>query len=182
VLVANSRPVVIDGTEFSMPSRDDQLVLQAMQRVYGRRFLRLSDFVYTISSIRRRELDWDYILRTTTRIGVFDGLCCYLSYVEQIHRSLFGAPLLAADVANRLTLGGWGTARLHRREGGGVGFPSVRVNGRLYLAALGADVRSRHWSRAARLCLVPAVAAAATVRRLARRGGPANGAGTRAAQ
>lgn len=168
-LVANARPVVVKGTEFLAPSRNDHLVLQAMQRVYGRRVLRLSDFVYTIPAVRAGGIDWEYVLRTTEQSGVLHGLRCYLSYVDQIHRSLFDAPLLDPAQARRLALGGWGMVAVQRGNGGGVGFPSLRVNSRLYLAAFGSHLRAGQWRHAGRVCLAPAIAAAATARRLVRR-------------
>jgi hypothetical protein len=161
-LVRNHRRIVIEGMECAVPWPEDQLVLQGVQRIYGRRFLRLSDVVYTISLLRD-PLDWAYVLSTARRIGVLPGLACYLSYVEQIHREVFGRLLVPEPVRDHLPLAGWGRVAFTR---GVYRFPALRVNGRLYLKQLVAGLRAANWDRAARLCLLPLVGAAATVGRL----------------
>jgi hypothetical protein len=161
-LVRNHRRIVIEGIECAVPWPEDQLVLQGVQRIYGRRFLRLSDVVYTISSLRD-PLDWPYILSMARRIGVLPGLACYLSYVEQIHREVLGGLLVPEPVRDHLPLAGWGRVAFTR---GVYRFPALRVNGRLYLKQLVAGLRAANWDRAARLCLLPLVGAAATVGRL----------------
>jgi len=158
-LVRNNRRIVIEGMECALPWPEDQLVLQGVQRIYGRRFLRLSDVVYTISTLRD-PLDWPYVLSTARRIGVLPGLACYLSYVEQIHRELLGGPLVPEQVRDHLPLAGWGRVAFTR---GAYRFPALRVNAKLYLKQLVAGLRTANWDRAARLCLLPLVGAASTV-------------------
>jgi len=155
-LVRNHRQIVIDGTECAVPWPEDQIVLQGVQRIYGRRSLRLSDVAYTIASLRD-PLDWPYVLSTARRIGVLPGLGCYLSYVEQIHGELFGGPLVPQQVRDRLPLAGWGRVEFMR---GAYRFPALRVNARLYLKQLVAGLWTANWDRAARLCLLPLVGAA----------------------
>ena len=159
-LVRNHHRVIIEGTECAVPWPEDQLVLQGVQRIYGRRSLRLCDVVYTIASPRDDPLDWPYILSMARRIGVLPGLACYLSYVEQIHRELFDGPLVPAAVRRRVPLEGWGRIEFTR---GAYRFPAVRVNGKLYLKQLVAGLWAANWDRAARLCLLPLVGAAVTV-------------------
>ncbi len=162
-LVRNHRRIVIEGTECAVPWPEDQLLLQGVQRIYGRRSLRLCDVVYTIASLRGDALDWAYIVSMARRIGVLPGLACYLGYVEQIHRELSGGPLVPEQVRARLPLVGWGRVAFAR---GAYRFPALRVNGRLYFTQLVAGLRAANWDRAARLCLLPFVGAAATVGRL----------------
>ena len=162
-LVRNQRRIVIEGTECAVPSPEDQLVLQGVQRVAGRRSIRLCDVVYTVSSLRRDALDWDYILGTARRMGVLSSLGCYLGYVEQIHRDRRGAPLVPPPVRRALPLEGWGRVEFAR---GAYRFPALRVNGELYFQQLVAGLRSANWSAAARLCWVPVVGAATALGRL----------------
>jgi len=68
-LIKNGKRVEIEGLQFQVPSPEDQLILQVLQRVYGCRYLRLSDIAHAISSIRRDALDWDYILENATLLG-----------------------------------------------------------------------------------------------------------------
>ena len=152
--------------------------MQGLQRVWGRRQILLCDVVFTISAIRRGTLDWEYVIRTARQHGAFDGLCCYLSYVDQIHRDTFGRPLLPIAVRQRLLLRGWGRARF---RAGAYRFPVLRVNTRLYLRQLAARIAAGDWEAAGRICLLPLVALARAGRRLAPRRPhpPAAGVGAR---
>ena len=165
-LVRRQRRVVVDGIECAAPTPEDQLVLQGVQRVCGRRSIRLCDVVYTAAAIRRDTLDWDYVLATARRIGVLSGLGCYLSYVEQIQRDVCATPLLPAAARRALPLGGWGRALF---TDGAYRFPALRANGKIYVRQLAAGLRTANWGGAARLCCVPVVGAATAVRHLTTR-------------
>ena len=166
VLLRHAGRRLLDGTEVTEPPVEDQLVLQGLQRVWGRRQILLCDVVFTILAIRRGTLDWEYVIRTARQHGAFDGLCCYLSYVDQIHRDTFGRPLLPIAVRQRLVLRGWGRARF---RAGAYRFPVLRVNTRLYLRQLAARIAAGDWEGAGRICLLPLVALARAGRRLAPR-------------
>ena len=170
VLIQHARPIVVDGMLFAAPPPEDQLVLQGLQRVPGRLRIALCDVVFTVSTVRRTALDWEYVIGTARRHGALPGLGCYLGYVDQIHRDVFARPLLPDAVARALTLGGWG--RIAFREGG-YRFPIVRANGRLYWGQLRHRIASGDWGGAGRLFLIPLVAGARAGRRLARGAGPA---------
>src|SRR5436189_2422633 len=165
VLIEHARVTVVEGIEFAEPPPEDQLVLQGLQRVWGRLRIALCDVVFTMSTIRRGALDWDYILATARRHGALAGLGCYLSYVDQIHRDVFWQPLVAEPMRGVLGLRGWGRVEFHED---GYRFPIARVNSRLYVRQLGGRIAARDWTGAARLFLIPAVAAARAFHRLAR--------------
>ena len=164
VLIGHRRHIVVDGSEFATPPPEDQLVLQGLQRVWGRLRIALCDVVFTMSAIRRGSLDWDYILATARRHGALAGLGCYLSYVDQIHRDVFWQPLVAEPMRGVLGLRGWGRVEF---RAGGYRFPILRVNSRLYVRQLGSRIAARDWTAATRLFLIPVVAAARAFRRLA---------------
>jgi hypothetical protein len=168
VLIQHARPIIVDGMAFAEPPPEDQLVLQGLQRVPGRLRIALCDVVFTVSTVRRAALDWEYVIGTARRHGALPGLGCYLGYVDQIHRDVFARPLLPDAVARALTLEGWG--RIAFREGG-YRFPIVRANGRLYWGQLRHRIASGDWGGAGRLFLIPLVAGARAGRRLARGGG-----------
>lgn len=167
-LLAAPRTVIVDGIHVPVPTADDQMVLQGMHRVYGRRLIRLGDLVTTIASMRRDPLDWDAILARSAETGTMAGLSCYLRYLETIHREVLGRPLLGGWLAGRLEQRRWGPVSL---RDGVLRFPVLRVNGRLFPRAIVRQLRMRNWLAAARLCLVPAVMAEASLRRVARRRG-----------
>jgi len=154
-----------DETGLLSPSDQDVLVVQGMQRVYRHSFIRLCDIVCTVSLLRRARMDWDYVLRTTRQLGTEHGLRCYLGYVEQVHRKVFGRGLLPRWLRDELRTDGCG--RVEFREGV-YRFPRVRVAGRIYLGKVRAAVRSGNWDGASRLCLLPLVTAAAVLGRFGR--------------
>jgi hypothetical protein len=165
VLVQHARQIVVDGIVFAEPPPEDQLVLQGLQRVPGRLRISLCDVVFTVSTVRRPGLDWDYVIETAQRHGALPGLGCYLGYIDQIHRQVFARPLVPAAVGHALTLDGWG--RIAFREGG-YRFPLVQANGRLYWRQLRHRIARGDWTGAGRLCLIPLVAGARAGRRLTR--------------
>jgi hypothetical protein len=167
-LLRNRRPVLVDGVEIFTASANDQVVLQGLQRVYGRLGIQLADVLYTMTSIQRDTLDWDYIVGTARRVGVLDGLSCYLSYVGQIHRSLYHLDLLPAPVRATLLRRGWGRVEF---RGSQYRYPLLRVNGRLFAGQLGRQVAAGHWAAAGRLCMIPVVGIERATRRLTRRWG-----------
>ena len=163
VLMINSRKVDIEGTAFLVPSAEDQLLVQGIQRVYGRRYIRLSDIVCTIRLIRQDGLDWNYIVTNANRLGIFHGLCCYLSYVAQIHNELCGRDPLPSWLRSRLILDGWGRVEF---KDWCYRFANVRVAGRVYMRKFHAAVVSGDWDCASRLCVFPLVAATTIFKRV----------------
>ena len=151
-LAQNARPVVLDRTPFSVPSPEDQLVLQGLEKVAGRRSFHLCDMLQTIAILRGPPVDWDYVLATARAHGGWDGLGCYFHYVDQAHLRLVGSELLPAGPRRVLRLHGWGHARL--REAG-FRFPAWRVTARLHGCQLGRALGAGDWDAALRLSLWP---------------------------
>ena len=151
-LERNGRPAVLDRTQFSVPSPEDQLVLQGLEKVAGRRSFHLCDMVQTIAILRGPPVDWDYVLATARAHGGWDGLSCYLHYVDEAHTRLVGWELLPAWPRRALRLQGWGHARL--REAG-FRFPAVRVTSRLHGRQLGRALRAGDWDAVLHLSLWP---------------------------
>lgn len=164
-LIKNGKWIDIEGSEFLVPSAEDQLILQSMQKVYGRLHIRLSDIVYTVSSIRRDCLDWGYIIHTAKRLGTFHGLCCYLTYIDQICHNLFDSSSLSSELKETLILNGWGQMKF---RSGFYMFPRVRVVSRIYTRKFQTALLSGNWESAGRLCLLPLIAAVTAMRRLKR--------------
>ena len=161
-ILKNSNEIEIAGGRFLAPSPEDQMILQAMQRVYGRRQIRISDIVNVISSLRKDDLDWDYLIKSTKKLGIFQGLCCYLSYVDQIHFQIFQRDLLAAELRNVLILDGWGKVRFADPY---FTFPTLRVAGWLYSKKLQTLLLSGDFDATSRLCMTPLAAVASVIRK-----------------
>ena len=162
-LVGNGTQIVIEDTTVVVPAIEDQLLLQGVQRVFGRLSLRLADITWAVGALGRKHLDWDYVVGTAQRIGATHGLGCFLSYVEQIHRRLFSGALVPNAVRRHVPLRGWGTIEF---RDGRYRFPALRVNLRLSLGALEGKLAHRDWAGAARLSLVPLLGVATTLGRL----------------
>ncbi|HEY0376480.1 MAG TPA: nucleotidyltransferase family protein [Pyrinomonadaceae bacterium] len=162
VLIRNARRVPVEGAEFSMPSPEDLLVVEATQRVYGRSSIRLAPVVNTIATLRSGALDWDYVLRTAQKFGALPGLSCYLTYVNQIHADIFGEELLTEDEGKALVTSGWGRVEF---AGGAYRFPHLRVARKVYLKMFRSAALAGNWKSLSRLCLTPFVAAAAIARK-----------------
>jgi hypothetical protein len=146
--------------DWFVPAPEDQLILQGMSRVAGRRSFSLGDATATIRVIRGQPLDWGFLVRVAHHMGVLPGLCCYLSYVDAIYGALYGHHLLPPEARQALTIDGWGSVAF--REGR-YRFPSLRVRNRLYWRQLAAVASAGEWRVASRLCLVPAMVVACSL-------------------
>lgn len=164
-ILARRRVVKHGETGWPVPSPEDALLLRALDRVYGHPALKVRDAHWTITTIRDGNLDWDYLIDAARANGLLAGLSCFLDYADQIYQQLAGKTLIPAEVRQRLTSSAWGQVRF---EGGAYRFPAARVAGRLYLREFFADLLQGRWAAAARLLLLPIVAAVAGWRRLAR--------------
>ena len=161
-LIENSQYVVAEGKKFLIPSPEDQLILQALQRVVQRSYLRLSDVISTINILRENRLDWNYILKTVNSLNSFYGLSCYLSFVDQIYRETFGLSVLPHDLATSLISR---TGRIEFKRGF-YRFSRLTVGGRGYVDKFCSAVLAENWNVATRLSLLPVVALTTVVRKL----------------
>lgn len=161
LLIRNAERVRVEGEEFLAPSAEDVLVLQGMQRVSRHSYIRLCDIVSTVELLRRKPLDWNYVGRVTAQLGTDYGLRCYLSYVGQAYRSVFGRELPGLSRELKAEAGG----RVEFRDGF-YRFSRLKVAGRVYLDTVRASVRTRNWETARRLCLLPLATVATAFKRL----------------
>jgi hypothetical protein len=157
-LLGRCRVVEVGCGSIRVPRDEDLVVLQGIQRVYGRSAIRITDVVTAIALARRAALDWDAVLRTSRTFGSGPGLSCYLSYIDRIHHDLFGAPLPCAPAVRSILRSHWGRLSFPNDR---YRFPVITVNCRLYAERLASDLAHGRWSSAGRLCLLPVVAAAA---------------------
>ena len=132
------------------PSRSDHLLLLAMHQLYTRPAFRLSDVLCAVEAIRQGQIDWDYLFATALSMGIVPVVGCYLQYLDRIHRSLAHRSLVPADTLARF------------ETSGGEQGPA-----RLYLQHVRATLESGRWHSAARLSLVPVMAALTASRRTA---------------
>jgi hypothetical protein len=170
IIIENAGKVRINDVDFSTPAPEDLLLLQGMQKVYGRRYLRLSDLVCAMNIVRKDDLDWDYLIGSARRFGVFAGLCCYLSYVDQVYRGVCGAHLLRPELRRGLLGKEWGEICF---RDGYYRYPNRAVAARLYLRKFAAVTARGNWESAGRLCLLPLAVLTSVLERLQSRLGRA---------
>lgn len=164
-LIENRRTVNIDGVNLWVPSPEDQFIIQVIQRVYGRFFLRISELLYVINAICKGSLDWNYIIETTKIIGIYEGLCYYLNCVNIIYKNVAGKalPLCESELFKVSTTSKIYFKGFHYR------LPLLRVGGKLYLQKFFSDIRALNWVDVSRLCLLPFFTTIVGFKALARR-------------
>lgn len=171
-LIENGGRARVGGAEFLLPSAEDLLVLQGMQRVCGHGHVRLCDVVSTVKLLRREEMDWPYVFETSRQLGTLHGLRSYLAYVDQIQREALGVGVAAPPQA----WGGRGArperfARVQFKDDF-YKFPRLRVGAAIYAGKVRAAVRAGDWGGAGRLCLVPLVAASSALSKVSKASPP----------
>jgi len=149
---------------FRVPSHPDRLILQGLERLYGRAALRLSDLVLTVSLLEQ-DVDWDVVLAESHATGTTAGLKRYFGFVEQAGRRLLDRSLLP-NVPRDIRPTRF-SDELHV-AGGRLGFPAVRVNTELYGKGVVSSLRDKRWISLARYCLLPIAAAHALTGRVRR--------------
>src|SRR5689334_834124 len=159
-LIHRRRRRVVAGEERFAPAPEDQLILQGMSRLAGRRSFSIADAAATASIVRGQRLDWTYLGSVARQMGVLPALSCYLGYVDQIYTALYGRHLLPAEARSLLTLDGWGEVAFQR---GRYRFAALRVRNRLYWRQLVTAAIDGQWRVASRLCLAPAMVAACSM-------------------
>lgn len=159
-LIHRRRRHVVAGEERFTPAPEDQLILQGMSRVAGRRSFSIADAAATAAIVRGQRLDWKYLVSVARHIGVLPGLSCYLSYVDEIFSDLYGRHLLPPPARQILTLDGWGAVAF---RDGRYRFAALRVRPRLYWRQLAMAALAGQWRVASRLCLAPPMVAACSL-------------------
>jgi hypothetical protein len=159
------------GIEIPAPSPEDRIVLQGMQRLYGRRAIRLSDVMLTAHLLADPDLHWPLVVREARATGTIAGLAGYLGMVEHVGQRYLGRNLVPEE-PRRLADPRWGH-RL-RLAGGRLAFPGIRTSAELYARGLLSGLRTGRWDAVVRYAFLPLAWAGAfrgRVRRL--RSGPA---------
>ncbi|MEX2156263.1 MAG: nucleotidyltransferase family protein [Gemmatimonadales bacterium] len=152
IVLSRARRVPLGATSCIAPSPEDHFLLIATQQVYTRPALRLADVYWAIGALRRHdELNWDYVFATALSMGMLPAVGAYLGYLHQMHRQLFDQPLLPESLRARFP-----ADKQSRRD---VQFPRAGVASRLYLDHVQASLEAGRWHSAARLFLLPIVAA-----------------------
>lgn len=79
--IANRRPVTIAGVRTWVPAADDEVLIQAYQRVCCHLSLRVADVLKGTAFIADREKDWPRIWDRAKRCGLEGALRVYLAHI-----------------------------------------------------------------------------------------------------
>lgn len=161
-VIENARYVQFEGDEFLAPCPEDELILQGLQRVVQRNYLRLSDVVATVNVLKNRVINWDYVLKTVSDLNIFYGLSCYLGFVEQIYVETFEKQLLPSRLVRELVPHKFSI----EFRNGFYRFQRLRVGGRGYIDKFVSALMTENWSVACRMSLLPLLAANIAYRKL----------------
>jgi glycosyltransferase involved in cell wall biosynthesis len=156
LLLNRARPRSMGTATPLAPSPADHVLLLATHQLYTRPEFRLSDLHTAIVALRDPAMEWDYLFATALSTATVPAVGCYLQYLDRVHQSVGGQTLVPAAVLNRFTASGRGTGRAPAPD---ARFPRMWSATRLYLQNLWATLESGRWHSAARLSLVPFVAA-----------------------
>ncbi|MBI4064655.1 MAG: nucleotidyltransferase family protein [Elusimicrobia bacterium] len=140
------------GVTTFVPSREDQLVLQVVQRVYDHRHLRLSDIVRGFQLIGDRDLNWDCVVKTARQMGITEGLSYYLNSIDDIAAA--GARTPASMAASMPVIRRSSLPPVRFRESA-YHLPLFQTVGPLRLKQLLASLTMGYCNSAARLSLLP---------------------------
>jgi hypothetical protein len=141
-LMERAKQVSMEGVTSIAPSPEDQLIVQAIQRVCAHFTVRLGDAIDSVLLLKSHNLDWDYVAKTTMRLGAFQAMGCYLAYVDQIHRSLAQESILPNAVSQMFPSNGCGKVTF---QGLHYQIPAFVITSKIYPRKLVADLAARNW-------------------------------------
>ena len=145
------------GARSPVPSDEDALLIQVIQRIFGHRHLRIADLLRAEQLIRR-PIDWPYIIDAARNNGITEALFDYLGTVEQLHHRITGESLVWPAASGMMEQ----TRRVGLSEEGWL--PSAVVF-RAYWRKFLSDVVRLDWDSVGRLCFLPMAAVAAKCHR-----------------
>jgi hypothetical protein len=160
LLLARARPRPMGTAMPLAPSAADHVLLLATHQLYTRPEFRLSDLHTAIDAIRGKAgepaMDWDYLFATALSTATVAALGSYLQYVDHIYRRVSDQALIPDAVLRRFTVDSRARTPALAQD---ARFPRPWAAARLYWHALRATLESGRWQSAARLSLVPFMAA-----------------------
>ncbi|HUG56104.1 MAG TPA: hypothetical protein VMJ92_03425 [Candidatus Limnocylindrales bacterium] len=155
-LLAARRRATITGLEVWVPSPEDQLLLQVIQRVQAHRHIRVSDVLVTLDLWGSAALDRERVLRLAEEVGILGALRWYLAVVNGLAQRA-GAPAFGDESLPEVV------PPPARSDGYAV---PLGVTARTYASAALADLRSGDLESAGRIAVIPALAVATLIDRM----------------
>ncbi len=150
----------VGGHSFRIPAPEDRLMISTLQRMYRHFYFRLCDIVDTARLLADPGFGFATLRTLAEKAGIWQGTATYLSIVSDYLASYGGQGLaLPSDVMAAARFGG---EEVSFRKGF-LRVPIIPHSIRLFVAELTSVTASRNLRGAARLSLLPWLAAAAAV-------------------
>ncbi len=145
---------------FRVPAPEEQVTLATLQRMYRHFYIRLTDLLNLTALVRTGRLDFMRLRASTQRWSIWPGVATLLKITSDYNQRSGTGPLPLPEFVERSALFG--------AEVTYVGEPFLRVpmlpqGSQLFLQQLIGTGAARQFRAAARLSLLPALAAAAFV-------------------
>lgn len=166
ILLSNRTKATIGGVTTFTPSVEDQLIVCALQRVYGHFYVRISDMLHMVSIVQNNSLDWEYIIRQTREMGIFDGLCYIVNVVNRKYKTIFGRDII--DYPQHISVLTEGQAAGFISKKKCFYFPLHDIF-QLYIKKLLIDIASQNWASLGKLILIPVLVFNVLLRNLMRK-------------
>jgi hypothetical protein len=143
---------------FRVPALEEQVTLATLQRMYRHFYIRLTDLLNLTKLVRAGRLDYMRLRTSNQRWSTWPGAATLLKITSDYNQRAGAGPLPLPELVERSALFG--------AEVTYVGEPFLRVpmlphGSQLFLQQLIETGAARHFRAAARLSLLPALAAAA---------------------
>jgi hypothetical protein len=159
-LIKRTRPAVIDGYVFRVPSASDRVMISTLQRMYRHFYFRLCDIVDTVMLVEANGVDYEDLRSSASTAGIWEGVATYLAIVSDYARQYRGTGLRLPQFVR--TSARFGGDRVYF-ERGFLRLPIMPQSARLYGSQLAGVLARGELSSGARLSLLPWLATAAVV-------------------
>ena len=142
-----------------VPSREDQVILSALQRLYRHFFYRVCDFVDTAEAVKD-SLEFEQLRAISKQIGLWGGVATHLRIVSEYVDHYTGRPLRLPAFVRKAAK--FGIERIYPHAGY-LRLPLFPHGAKLYGHQVMKNLKRGNHAGAARLTLLPPLAAAAGV-------------------
>ena len=145
---------------FRVPSPEDQVTLATLQRMYRHFYIRLTDLLNLTSLVRAGSLDFALLRTSAQRWSIWPGVATLLKIASDYNDRVGASPLPLPEFVVRSARFGAEVTYVGEQF---LRVPMVPQGSQLFLQQLIATGTARRFRAAARLSLLPALAAAAFV-------------------
>ena len=168
-----NRKIHFSLQEFStfIPSNEDQLIIQCIQRIYGHRTIRISDVFQTVNLLNVTSLDWHYIWSTVSDLGIYTAFNHYLTTANNLYQKWDGKDTFPVFSQNKELI------KKPQPNFGSIGYKSTSsyILFKLYFKKVLHSIYNGQWDSIWRFCFLPIIASVNVIQNLLDRLSPANG-------